>query len=67
MYLYLFHYPVRALVDNFFVEINAISTLGEAGFKFECFLIIAITSCVVCLYMNIYNLKSCFVASEGGQ
>lgn len=28
MYLYLFHYPVRALVDNFFVEINAISTLG---------------------------------------
>ena len=67
MYLYLFHYPVRALVDNFFVEINAISTLGEAGFIFECFLIIAITSCVVCLYMNICNLKSCFVASEGGQ
>lgn len=67
MYLYLFHYPVRALVDNFFVEINAISTLGEAGFIFECFLIIAITSCVVCLYMNICDLKSCFVASEGGQ
>lgn len=67
MYLYLFHYPVRALVDNFFVEINAISTLGEVGFIFECFLIIAITSCVVCLYMNICNLKSCFVAREGGQ
>lgn len=44
MYLYLFHYPVRVLVDNFFVEINAISTLGEVGFIFECFLIIAITS-----------------------
>lgn len=60
MYLYLFHYPVRALVDNFFVEINAISTLGKLGFIFECFLIIAITSCVVCLYMNICNLKRLF-------
>lgn len=67
MYLYLFHYPVRALVDNFFVKINAISTLGEVGFIFECFLIIVFTSFVVCLYMNICNLKSCFVASEGGQ
>lgn len=64
MYLYLFHYPVRALVDNFFVKINAISTLGEVGFIFECFLIIAFTSFVVCLYMKICNLKSCFVVKE---
>ncbi len=32
MYLYLFHYPVRALVDKFFVKTNAISTLGKVGF-----------------------------------
>lgn len=56
MYLYLFHYPVRALVDNFFVKINAIGTLGEVGFIFECFLIIAFTSFVVCLYMKISKL-----------
>ena len=64
MYLYLFHYPVRALVDNFFVKMNVISTLGELGFIFECFLIIAFTSCMVCLYMKICNLKSCFVVKE---
>lgn len=64
MYLYLFLYPLRALVDNFFVKINAISTLGKVGFIFEYFLIIAITSCVVFLYINICNLKSCFVVKE---
>ena len=64
MYLYLFHYPVRTLVDKFFVKTNAISTLGEVGFIFECFLIIAFTSCMVCLYMKICNLKSHFVVKE---
>lgn len=64
MYLYLFHYPVRVLVDDFFVEINAISTLGEVGFIFECFLIIAFTSFLVCLYMKICNSKIGFVVKE---
>ena len=55
---------MRALVDKFFVKTNAISTLGEVGFIFECFLIIAFTSCMVCLYMKICNLKSHFVVKE---
>ena len=64
MYLYLFHYPVRVLVDKFFVKINAIGTLGEVGFIVECFLIIAFTSGMVCLYMKNCNLKSRFVVKE---
>lgn len=64
MYLYLFHYPVRVLVDNLFVKINAVSTLGEVSFIFESFLIIVFTGCMVYLYMKICNLKSCFVVKE---
>lgn len=64
MYLYLFHYPVRLIVDKIFVKINVINVWGEFSLIIEVILIIILAISCVYMYIKISNLKQYFVKRE---
>lgn len=43
MYIYLFHYPVKTIVDILFSELGLISLWGQNGYAFEVLFIVCIT------------------------
>lgn len=55
MYLYLFHFPVRVLVDFIFVKFSIIQLLGEIGYICEVLLIAVFSTILVYKYDNWIN------------